>query len=73
MLTIEPAFLLRPTKAGDVRVPIDGHWEAQYGDCDGSCVIRPCPLEAAADCLNNAVFWAERMGAVAVLNEGESK
>lgn len=57
MLVIEPAFYLKPTKTGDVRVPIDGHWEAQYGDLDWSCVIRECPIEAAAACLNNALFW----------------
>lgn len=62
MLNIEPAYLLKPTKSGDVRVPYSGMWEATYGDgkakwSEWSTVIRPCPLAAAADCLSNAVIW----------------
>lgn len=62
MLTVTPAFILKPTKDGDEEVPNHGKWEARYGDgsqkwSEWSAVHRACPLLAAAECLSNALFW----------------
>lgn len=59
ILTVKPATLLKPTKAGDQVVPWPGYWEANYTGSPFFCV-RSCPLLAAADLLHNVRHFTPR-------------